>query len=138
MPNLKLKTTATALFISSAMITAPAFAQTAEDAQTAEPDVIEAVQEKQISTEDQEAWTKNAPKSEMAVEINHFALADLSADGVLDMDEYKAFISSKADAGDDDAALVRDSGDYAATFAAHDADADGTLSADEVNGTDDE
>jgi len=72
------------------------------------------------------------PMMKTESESNHFASADLDQDGALSADEFVTFAVMKAEDGDEDFKALVVSGDYDAKFAAHDADASGTLSEDEL------
>lgn len=71
-------------------------------------------------------------EGQTTIELDHFALADANADTMLDMDEFKSYIISQADAGDADAIIVRDQDDYENVFTAHDTDEDALLSRSEI------
>lgn len=63
-----------------------------------------------------------------------FNAADLDQDSALNADEFVSFAVMRAESGEAAYADLVLSGDYETTFAAHDADASGTLSAQELGG----
>ncbi len=67
-----------------------------------------------------------------ATDDNVFNAADINTNGQLDREEFVAFAVMKADEGDADFAEVREQGTYDDKFNAHDANADGALTPDEV------
>ncbi|GGX72292.1 hypothetical protein GCM10011309_23250 [Litorimonas cladophorae] len=107
MSNFKMMTTLTI----AALFAAPAFAQDAENQDAEQVQMIE-----------------TAPDAAAA----HFASSDLDQDGALNADEFVTFAVMQAEAGDQDFRDLVVSGEYKAKFTAHDTDASGTLSAEEL------
>lgn len=60
--------------------------------------------------------------------------SDLNGDGSLDMSEFMLYAGDQAVAGDADFTAIVSSGDYETAFKLMDADANGSLSEDEVTG----
>lgn len=112
MSNFKMMTTLTI----AALFAAPAFAQ---DAETQDAENQDAEQVQMIET---------APDAAAA----HFASSDLDQDGALNADEFVTFAVMQAETGDQDFRDLVVSGEYKAKFTAHDTDASGTLSPEEL------
>jgi Ca2+-binding EF-hand superfamily protein len=64
-----------------------------------------------------------------------FAASDANADGALDGGEFITFVSVKAEAGDEQYAAIRESGDYDTPFKTLDVNADGLLDTGELGMT---
>ena len=64
--------------------------------------------------------------------VDTFYGQDLNADGALDRAEFKAYIETKANAGDSDAFSIAESGDFDTPFMVADTNADGLVSEDEM------
>ena len=64
--------------------------------------------------------------------VDAFHGQDVNADGGLDRDEFKAFIETKAAAGDSEAYGIAEAGDYDTPFMVADVNADGLVTADEM------
>ena len=64
--------------------------------------------------------------------VDTFHGQDLNADGALDRAEFKAYIETKATAGDTEAFSIAESGDFDTPFMIADANADGLVSEDEM------
>ena len=77
------------------------------------------------------AAAKSPEAERQAAFLADFAAADRSADGALDVGEFRAFIDLRANAGFGRAARVRSMGMQDRVFARIDADRDGRLTTEE-------
>lgn len=106
MSNYKTLTTLASLTIAASLFASTAFAQDAEQSPMIEP----------------------TPTTEAL----HFASSDLDQDGVLNADEFVTFAVMQAESGNKDFQDVVVSGEYKPKFTAHDTDASGGLSPEEL------
>jgi|GEM_PF-2547570 len=64
--------------------------------------------------------------------VDVFTASDMNADGALDRAEYKVFVETKAQGGDDAAVALAETGDYDLDFMTKDVNADGLVDASEA------
>ena len=67
--------------------------------------------------------------------VDVFTASDANADGALDRAEYKVFVETKAQGGDDASVALAESGDYDLDFMTKDINADGLVDASEAAST---
>jgi len=65
--------------------------------------------------------------------VDSFTSADIDADGALDRDEFVSYVVMKSDEGDADYQSIKISGEYDNHFNTKDYNADGLLTAEELN-----
>ena len=70
-----------------------------------------------------------------ATTVDVFTASDANADGALDRAEYKVFVETKAQGGDETSMALAESGDYDLDFMTKDINADGLVDASEAAST---
>lgn len=71
-------------------------------------------------------------RTDTSVKVDHFSMADADVDGAINRAEFESYVTSRAEGGDSDYAMILSSGDFDLYFTEKDANANGVLSKDEL------